>query len=125
MRRLRIGFALPGLQAQVDAIHALGLPAVVHVCGKTHLLLEALAETGAEVLSLDIVDLAEAKARIGDRVCLMGNVRPTQTLLEAPRRRSSKASSRVSARPVIAPGATFWPAVARCLCIRRSRTCRR
>lgn len=75
-------FALPGLRAQVDAIHALGLPAVVHVCGKTHLLLEALAETGAEVLSLDIVDLAEAKARIGERVCLMGNVRPAQTLLE-------------------------------------------
>lgn len=75
-------FALPGLQAQVQAIHALGLPAVVHVCGKTHLLLEALAETGGEVLSLDLVDLAEAKTRVGDRVCLMGNVQPAQMLLE-------------------------------------------
>jgi uroporphyrinogen decarboxylase len=75
-------FALPGLAAQVDAIHAKGLPAVVHVCGKTHRILEALADTGCDVLSVDIVDLAEAKARIGDRVCLMGNVRPAQTLLE-------------------------------------------
>ena len=75
-------FALPGMAKQVDAIHAKGLPAVVHVCGKTHRLLEALADTGADVLSLDIVDLAEAKARIGSRACLMGNVRPAQTLLE-------------------------------------------
>ena len=74
-------FALPGLQAQVDAIHAKGLPALVHVCGKTHLLLEALADTGANILSLDVVDLAEAKARIGSRVVLMGNVRPSATLL--------------------------------------------
>ena len=75
-------FALPGLQAQVAAIHSKGLPALVHVCGKTHRLLESLADTGADILSLDIVDLAEAKERIGSRVTLMGNVRPSQTLLE-------------------------------------------
>ncbi len=75
-------FALPYIARQVEAIHANGLPALVHVCGKTHLLLEALAETGADILSLDIVDMAEAKERIGDRVTLFGNVRPSQTLLE-------------------------------------------
>lgn len=75
-------FALPGLQAQVQAIHDLGLPALVHVCGKTHKLLEALADTGADILSLDVVSLAEATARIGDRVCLMGNVAPAQSMLE-------------------------------------------
>lgn len=75
-------FALPYLARTVDAIHAQGLPAVVHVCGKTHRLLEALADTGGDVLSLDVVDLAEARARVGGRVGLMGNVRPSQTLLE-------------------------------------------
>jgi len=75
-------FALPGLRGLVDGIHDLGLPAVVHVCGKTHLLLEALADTGCDALSLDVVDLAEARARVGDRVALMGNVRPAETLLE-------------------------------------------
>jgi uroporphyrinogen decarboxylase len=75
-------FALPGLKGLVDQIHANSMPAVVHVCGKTHRLLEALADTGADVLSLDIVDLEEAKNRIGTRVALMGNVRPSQTLLE-------------------------------------------
>jgi uroporphyrinogen decarboxylase len=76
-------FAQPYLARQVEAIHATGLPALVHVCGKTHRLLESLADTGADILSLDVVDLAEARARVGDRVTLMGNVRPAQTLLEA------------------------------------------
>ncbi|MFQ5811291.1 MAG: uroporphyrinogen decarboxylase family protein, partial [Armatimonadota bacterium] len=75
-------FALPYLARQVEAIQEKGLPALVHVCGKTHRLLEALAETGADVLSLDIVDMAEAKERIGDRVTLFGNVQPSETLLE-------------------------------------------
>lgn len=75
-------FAAPGLKAQVDAIHAKGLPALVHVCGKTHRLLEALADTGADILSLDDVDLALATERVGHRATLMGNVRPAQTLLE-------------------------------------------
>lgn len=75
-------FALPYLAKQVEAIHATGLPALVHVCGKTHLLLDSLADTGADILSLDIVDLAEARERIGHRATLMGNLRPAQTLLE-------------------------------------------
>jgi uroporphyrinogen decarboxylase len=75
-------YALPYLIPLVDAIHARGLPALVHVCGKTTRLLEALADTGADIVSLDIVDLAVARERIGDRITLMGNVRPAQTLLE-------------------------------------------
>ncbi len=75
-------FALPYLALEVEAIHGAGLPALVHVCGKTHLLLEALADTGADILSLDVVDLAEAKERVGHRVTLMGNVRPSGSVLE-------------------------------------------
>lgn len=75
-------FAQPYLAAQVARIHSKGLPALVHVCGKTHKLLESLADTGADILSLDVVDLQEAKERVGDRATLMGNVRPAQTLLE-------------------------------------------
>jgi uroporphyrinogen decarboxylase len=75
-------FALPGLTALVDAIHAKGLPALVHVCGKTHRLFEALADSGADILSLDVADLADAKVRVGHRATLMGNVRPAETMLE-------------------------------------------
>lgn len=75
-------FAQPYLAAQVEVIHAQGLPALVHVCGKTHMLLDLLADTGADILSLDIVDLAEARDRIGHRTTLMGNVPSAQVLLE-------------------------------------------
>ena len=47
-----------------------------------HLLFEALAKTGADVLSVDEVDLGEACGRVGDRVTLMGNVCPSGALLE-------------------------------------------
>lgn len=75
-------FAQPYLAPQIERIHSHGLPALLHICGKTHRLLEAMADTGADILSLDVVDLGEAKARVGDRVTLMGNVSPSQTLLE-------------------------------------------
>jgi uroporphyrinogen decarboxylase len=40
-----------------------------------------MADTGAGVLSLDnVIDLAEAKAAVGDRIIVSGNVRPTETM---------------------------------------------
>ena len=74
-------FAAPYIKPLVERIQELGYPAILHICGKTHLLFEQMAETGANVLSLDRVDLAEAKERVGDKVCLMGNVTPAETVL--------------------------------------------
>jgi len=33
-------------------------------------------------LSIDQIALREAREKVGDRVCLMGNVRPTEALLD-------------------------------------------
>ena len=74
-------FAGPYIAPLMKRIKEKGLPAMLHICGKTHRLLEQMADTGADVLSLDVVDLAEARTRVGSRVTLMGNVRPAQTLL--------------------------------------------
>ncbi len=74
-------FAGPYITPVMQRIKGAGLPAMLHICGKTHRLFEQMADTGADVLSLDQVDLAEARERVGDRVTLMGNVRPAQTLL--------------------------------------------
>ena len=74
-------FAAPYIQPLLDRIRSLGWPPILHICGKTHLLLEAMADLAPSALSLDRVDLGEAKRRIGARVCLMGNVTPTETLL--------------------------------------------
>ncbi len=58
-----------------------GYPALLHICGNTKKIWPDMADTGAGFLSLDdIVDLAAAKATIGDRAVLVGNVRPTESM---------------------------------------------
>ncbi|MCW4017931.1 MAG: uroporphyrinogen decarboxylase family protein [Candidatus Bathyarchaeota archaeon] len=77
-------FALPYLIPLVERIkHYEGGSASLHVCGKTMNILSALVETGVTTLSLDnVVDIAEVKRLIGDKVCLTGNVPPTEVLFK-------------------------------------------
>jgi uroporphyrinogen decarboxylase len=65
----------------VDFIHECGLKALLHICGRISPILERMADTGADMIeSLDMksaggdIDLADAKKRIGDRICLKGNI---------------------------------------------------
>ena len=41
-----------------------------------------MAESGADILSIDNIDLLEAKKLVGDKVCLMGNVSPSDGMLK-------------------------------------------
>lgn len=76
-------FALPYLKQLIVKMKQVEGSASLHVCGKTLPILSALVETGANTLSLDnVVDLAEVKKRIGDKVCLAGNVPPTEVLFK-------------------------------------------
>jgi uroporphyrinogen decarboxylase len=75
-------FALPYLQDLHAHIAKHGLPPMLHICGQTSRILDAMAESGAALLSLDDISMAEARDRVGDKVALMGNVRPAQTLLQ-------------------------------------------
>jgi uroporphyrinogen decarboxylase len=63
----------------VDAAHAAGYLVSLHVCGRASLLLEDLADTRPDAIetltsnrSSGDVDLADAKRRVGNRVCLFG-----------------------------------------------------
>lgn len=75
-------FALPYLTETVQRITALaGGPPSLHICGNTSKIWEDMVATGAGILSLDdMVDIGEAKARVGDKVALLGNVRPTTVM---------------------------------------------
>ena len=75
-------FALPYQRRLIaEIVAATGRPPVLHICGNTRRNWELMAETGAGVLSLDnVIDLAEAKAAVGDRIIISGNVRPTETM---------------------------------------------
>lgn len=77
-------FVYPYLQANMASCQKyLGCPPSLHVCGRSKLLWEDLAAAGCGVLHLgNREDLAEAKALVGDRCSLMGNVAPVDTLLK-------------------------------------------
>ncbi|MBW1998281.1 MAG: uroporphyrinogen decarboxylase family protein [Deltaproteobacteria bacterium] len=72
-------FVLPSLK---ELIRTLGIPCMLHICGDTFPLLEAMEESGARIVSLDqCMDLAMAKQRLGEGTVLGGNVDPVNSLL--------------------------------------------
>ena len=75
-------FALPGIVKSLKKIQSLGAAPLLHICGKTSNIIDLMAQSGAAALSVDVIELREAREKTHDSVCLMGNVRPTETLLE-------------------------------------------
>jgi len=75
-------FALPYLTELHKRIAARGMPVLLHICGQTQRILDAMLESGAALLSLDDIPMSVARDRAGSKVALMGNVRPAQTLLK-------------------------------------------
>jgi uroporphyrinogen decarboxylase len=78
-------WAWPAERRFFDALNPLaaqhGAVTLLHICGNTTPVLESMADTGAHILELDHkVDLKTAKARVGHRVCLMGNLDPVELL---------------------------------------------
>ncbi len=77
-------FALPYQQKVFAQIHrgpgGLTIPAVLYVNGCSHIL-EQMAQSGANVLSLDWrIELAAARRRVGDKLALQGNLDPCELL---------------------------------------------
>ena len=59
------------------------VPVMIHMCGETTDTMKLLPDIGVDCFSCDTaVDLAVAKANIGDRMALMGNVAPVNTLMQ-------------------------------------------
>lgn len=76
-------FALPYTQRIFESIGNLGVPRILFVNGCAALL-EAMAESGADVLSVDWrVDLGEVRQRLNSAIALQGNVDPC-VLLSTP-----------------------------------------
>ena len=76
-------FSLPYLKRLIDHIHAAGKKVTLHICGKTNRIWRDMVDAGADCISIDNrIDLADAVREVGDRVRLMGNVDPTEIMLE-------------------------------------------
>lgn len=75
-------FAYPYLCGLSKSIIQLtGSAPSLHICGNTRKIWHDMADTGAGILSLDdTIDLAAAKREIGNRVAILGNVKPTESM---------------------------------------------
>ncbi|HXG63662.1 MAG TPA: uroporphyrinogen decarboxylase [Blastocatellia bacterium] len=73
-------FALPYTQKIFAALNREAAPAILYASGSAHLL-EKMAASGADVLSIDWrISLRDARARVGDRLTLQGNLDPCALL---------------------------------------------
>lgn len=101
--------AQPYCRKLIDSIN---IPVILHICGDTTPILEMMAATNANAISLDhLVDIHEAVKRIGDSVCLIGNINSSDTLfLGTPEDVSNEVKKCISAGVfVVAPGCGIPP----------------
>lgn len=74
-------FVAPTLSRMVSNIKGAGSETLLHICGDITPHLDAIKEIGPAILSFDYkVDLGLAKTKLGDKVCLAGNVNPVGVL---------------------------------------------
>ena len=67
----------------IDAIHAEGALAKLHICGGINSIISAMAKTGADIIDVDwMVPLEEAREKVGDEITLCGNFDPAGVLLQ-------------------------------------------
>jgi MtaA/CmuA family methyltransferase len=65
----------------IDAIHRMGVPVRLHICGNVTPLLPMLGEVGADLVDLDsMVSVKAAREALGPRRCLAGNINPVADL---------------------------------------------
>ena len=77
-----VEFVKPYTVEIVDFIHQFGISVTYHICGDTSNIIEEMVATGVDTLSLDnIVDLEFAKEKVGNKICLVGNVDPVSIFL--------------------------------------------
>lgn len=76
-------FAKPYLKKCMDRIiERRGSGSTLHICGRTKKIWADMVDIGIGNLSLDnIEDIGELKNQFGDKVCLLGNVDPVETIM--------------------------------------------
>lgn len=74
-------FALPYERKVVEVAHEGGLPYVLHICGKTDVILDDMVTSGADGLELDYkTDVTKARQALDNRCTFFGNIDPSGVL---------------------------------------------
>jgi len=74
---------LPVERRIIDAIHEMGCPVRLHICGNVNHLLDDIATLPIEMIDIDcLTDLRLARAKLPSHVAVLGNMDPVRYLLE-------------------------------------------
>jgi [methyl-Co(III) methanol-specific corrinoid protein]:coenzyme M methyltransferase len=93
---------------------ALDSPKILHICGDTNLIIEQMADCGADAVSVDQKnDLRETRKKLGDDVILLGNLDPYNVLVAGTLEEIDGAVKDIIDSKVNAvwPGCDIWPDV--------------
>lgn len=72
-------FVWPAEKQLIDAIHDLGGKVRLHICGNTRRILSGMGALGADIVDIDFpVPLQQARAEMGPRQVLAGNIDPVR-----------------------------------------------
>jgi uroporphyrinogen decarboxylase len=77
-------FALPSEGEVIRYLHRYDLDVVLHICGDTNSITHLMPESGADLLSIDRIDVDVAIAGAGRRSRIIGNYDTSAILLSAP-----------------------------------------
>ena len=79
--RLYGEFALPYEKRVADCSHALGLPYLLHICGKTDRILTQMLGIGADALEIDYkTNVQMAHDTFKDKLTFVGNIDPSEVI---------------------------------------------
>jgi len=67
------GLALPYEQALIKYLHRFDFDVILHICGDTTPILDLLPDTGADLISLDKVELINAMGKLSKKMRIIGN----------------------------------------------------
>jgi len=76
-------FVLPYQQQMIRAIHDMGVPVKLHICGNINPVMHLVAQTGADIVDCDfMVDMDRAADILPKGCCICGNFNPVEVLYE-------------------------------------------
>jgi uroporphyrinogen decarboxylase len=77
-------FALPSEQALIKYLHRYDLDIILHICGETEPILGLLPDTGADLISVDKVDLSIVLETLSPTIRIVGNFNTSTLAFSSP-----------------------------------------
>lgn len=76
-------FVLPYQQRMIEAIHEMGVPVKLHICGNISPVMHLIARTGADMVDCDhMVDMERAASILPEATAICGNFNPVEIMLQ-------------------------------------------